>query len=643
MTERATDKFIYGLLENAGINYEPDGSSIKEVEEALKTASKRQTGRVGHPEFTAKIGDFFIVGEDKESISNQAKYIDESGSELDFDIEATTNYAENGALHYGCHIVRNTSFKKVFAFGCSGNEKHYRIRPIFIDENCRYKILKEVDNFENFNAENIDRYYHEQVLGEEPKEVRELKEILDYAKRLHEDLRNYGNLGDQEKPLVVSAILLALNEYKTPEAQQGFINTLTGDKVKTDGEKIYEAVEAHMKRVKVEPQVKLDKVISQFSIIKNRTLLSEINPQLQKTPLRHYAEYLKDYVIDYTKNNSPEDVLGRFYGEFMSYSGGDGQSLGVVLTPRHITELFCDLVDIKPTDKIFDPCCGTGGFLIAGMHHMLAQAGSAEQKDAIKKNQIYGIEIRENMFSVATTNMILRGDGKSNLICADFLKQNPLEYRHKGLTVGFMNPPYSQAKNKETAHLSEINFIQHLLECMADGARVVVIVPQSTMVGKTKEDKVIKEEILKHHTLEGVITLNKDTFYRVGTMACIAVFTAHQPHPANHYVKFINFEDDGYEVNKHIGLIETERAKEKRQHLLDCWHHNKDADTKFMVKSKITAEDEWLHSFYYFNDEIPSEADFDKAMADYLTFEFSMITHGRGYLFGAQEKGAENA
>lgn len=636
MTERKTDDFIFGLLRNAEIKYTPDGSDIKEVAIALATASKAKTGKVGHPEFTALVGEYLIVGENKKFIDRQGLYLDEGKTQLEEGVEATREYAENGALHYAKHIAANTSHKKIFAFGCSGDEKHYRIRPIFVDAKGNYKLLKEVDNFENFSAENIERYYHEQVLGEEPKEIKELKDILNRAKTLHEDLRNYGQLGDQEKPLVVSAILLALDDYETPEKQQAFIDTLTGDSIKTDGQKIHEAVEAHMKRVKVEPQVKLDKVISQFDIIKNRSILSAKNSFLGKTPLRYYAEYLKQYVIDYTKNNSPEDVLGRFYGEFMSYSGGDGQSLGVVLTPRHITEIFCDLIEIKPTDKLFDPCSGTGGFLVAGMHHMLEQANNDEQRHAIKKDQIFGIELREDMFSVATTNMILRGDGKSNLICEDFLAQDTAEWRAKGLSVAFMNPPYSQAKSKETAHLSEINFVSHLLDCMANEGRVVVIVPQSTMVGKTKEDKLIKAGILKKHTLEGVITLNKDTFYRVGTNACIAVFTAHKPHPKDKYVKFINFEDDGFEVNKHIGLIETERAKEKRQHLMDCWLLDKPAETRFMVKTKIKDDDEWLHSYYYFNDEIPTDIDFEKTMADYLTFEFSMIAHGRGYLFGLE-------
>ena len=144
-----------------------------------------------------------------------------------------------------------------------------------------------------------------------------------------------------------------------------------------------------------------------------------------------------------------------------------------------------------------------------------------------------------------------------------------------------------------------------------------------------------KNSILKHHTLEGVITLNKNTFYQIGVNPCIAVFTAGEPHPKDHICRFINFEDDGYEVSKHIGLLETSAAKDKRQHLLDVWR-GAEAPSKFCVRTAIEPDDEWLHAFYYFNDEIPTEADFERTMADYLTFEFNMITHGRGYLF---EKG----
>lgn len=623
--EKALDLFISKLLDSAEIKHSSDGSNIVEIHKALKTASKSGTKKVGHPEFVGISNDFIIVIEDKAELEKQANYNDEEETELATDTKSLKDFAENGALHYGKHIVENTSFRKVFAFGCSGDEKHHIIRPIFIDQNG-YKLLKPVENFENFSTENIEKYYREQVLEETPAETLELEEVLKKSAELHEALRNYGQLGDSEKPLVVSAILLALRE------DSNIANQLKGDNLKTDGKIIFDALSTHMTRVEVKPETKKEQVLAQFDIIKNRTLLNQIDERLEKTPLKYFTEFLQKNVYASVVANSTEDVLGRFYGEFIRYSGGDGQTLGVVLTPSHITEIFCNLIDLKPNDIVFDPCCGTGGFLIAAMHKMLEQA-KPEEVEIIKRDRIHGIEIREDMFSIATTNMILRGDGKSNLIKNDFLKRDIKSMRANNYTVGFINPPYSQAKGKDTAHLSEVHFIEHLLDGLADNGRCVIIVPQSTMVGKSKADKQVKKRILEKHTLEGVITLNKETFYGVGTNPCIAIFTAHKPHSEKKFCKFINYEDDGFTVRKHVGLVETERAKERKAHLLNCWLHDAPAETKFMVKTTIEPEDEWLHSFYYFNDEIPKAEDFETTIAEYLTFEFNMIMQGKEYLF----------
>lgn len=486
--------------------------------------------------------------------------------------------------------------------------------------------------------ENIDEYYRCEILQEPTDVEKTTEEILKDASTLHEDLRSYGQLTTEQKPLIVSGIMLALREI---EYKNFSIDNLVGDTTITDGQKIYDAIRANLNRANVTPDTKRDKLLSQFSVIKDNTKINTIEETLKKTPLRHYTEFLYKSIFKNIKyTNSSEDYLGRFYGEFMSYSGGDGQSLGIVLTPKHITELFCDLANIKPTDKVFDPCCGTAGFLIASMHKMVKLAGDDEvQIRRIKKEQLFGIELQAYMYTIATTNMILRGDGNSNLHNWDFLKQNPAQLQLKGYTVGMMNPPYSQG-TKADPSLYEINFTEHLLDSLTEGAKAVVIIPQSSVTGKTKEEQAIKENILKNHTLEGVITLHKDTFYGVGVNTCIAVFTAHIPHNKKHICKFINFEDDGFVVAKHVGLIETQSAKDKRQHLLDVWFDRTEAETRFCVKTTIEAEDEWLHSFYYFNDEIPSEKDFENTMADYLTFEFNMMTHGRGYLF--EEKGGSD-
>lgn len=623
-TEKVTDLFIAGLLNDAGIDFTPEKSNIKEVQEALNTASKRGTGSVGFPEYMGKSNDFIIVVEDKADTNKQAKYCELNDVRLDMTEDAVVNYAENGALHYAIHIVEKTNFKKVFAFGCSGNEKHHIIRPIFVTKN-QYQILDEVENFENFNEDNIERYYKEIVLNETPDEVIEIEKVLEKSKELNELLTSRGSLTDTEKPLVVSAILLALNENEDID------QNLIGDEISNDGNKISDAVCCNLQRIKVEQKV--EAIMHQFNFIKDRPNLNEIDESLGKTPLKYFTEYIKDKIFP-AISTTHEDILGYFYGEFIKYSGGDGQSLGIVLTPSHITELFCDLLEVTPQDKVFDPCCGTGSFLVSSMNRMINAVETEEEKNDIKQNNLHGIELKENMFSIATTNMILRGDGKTNLICADFFKQDPQELRENKYTVGMMNPPYSLRKNKETAHLSEIHFVKHLLDSLDDNARCGVIVPQSAMVGINKEDKVIKKLILKEHTLEGVITLNNDTtFYRVGVTPCIAIFKAHVPHPLEKRCKFIDFKDDGYYLAPHIGIIETPRALERREHLLQCWRDEKDSETKFMVKSQIKSDDEWLHSYFYFNDEVPDEEKFIETMNNYLSFEFDMVLKGNEYLF----------
>ena len=629
--EVKTDLWVYDLLKDAEIELDPQGSSIKEIDDALKTASKKGTGHVGFPEYVGVVKDFIIVIEDKPKTD---KHVFLDGSVISLETNAVVDYAMNGALFYAKHLAKNTTYKKIIAIGVSGDKKKHKISPIYVDDTDYYRELPDVESFISFNEKNIDEYYTREILKEDTNTEKELAEILKDAASLHEDLRNYGNLKDIDKPLVVSGILLALNEI---EKKSFSIDNLVGDTVETDGQKIYKAIESNLKRVNVQPQVKLDKILSQFSIIRDTQILNEINDTLGETPLKYYAKFLYEKIFKSIKyTSSSEDYLGRFYGEFMSYSGGDGQTLGIVLTPKHITELFCELLDLKPEDVVLDPCCGTAGFLIAAMHMMLKKAKDDTQKKHIRKEQLHGIELQPYMFTIATTNMILRGDGKSNLINENFLKQESDKLQLKSPTVGMMNPPYSQG-SKKNPDLYEICFTEHLLDSLVEGGRCAVIVPQSSMTGKTKEEQAVKENILKHHTLEGVITLNKDTFYGVGVMPCIAIFTAGEPHPANKECKFINFENDGYKVSPHIGLIETESAKDKKQHLLDVWFDRIEADTKFCVKTTIEATDEWLHSFYYFNDEIPTDADFDKTVGDYLSFEFSMIMQGRKYLFEEDE------
>lgn len=628
--EATVDLWVARQLDDNNIRYCPQGSEILEIDEALKSASKAGTGHLGKPEFTAVVDDFVIVIEDKADASRQVKT--EYGI-ISLDTSAVEKYAVNGALWYAKHIARNSSFKKVFAIGVSGDEKHRMITPLYVDDREAYKQLPDLETFVSFSPENIVEYYVTNVLGVDTRTEKATEELLQDAAKLHEYLRTYGTLKDQDKPLVVAGIMLALDEID----KGGFsIDTLKGDDVEgaRDGDKIIEAVRKRLKRSNVSPEAKRDTLLAEFSIIQTSFRLNTLNETLGKTPLKFYTEFLYERIFKRIKyQESSEDFIGRFYSEFMSYSGGDGQTLGIILTPRHITDLMCDLVAVEATDTVLDPTCGTGGFLISAMHRMIHEANGAAQIRDIKKKQLHGIELQSNMFATAVTNMILRDDGNANIVCGDFLAEAPTKLQLKGATVGLMNPPYSQG-TKDDPSQYELAFTKHLLDSLVTGARCAVIVPQSAMTGKSIAEKKIKAEILKHHTLNGVITCNTNTFYGVGTNPVIAVFTAHEPQDPDAEALFIDFKDDGYVVRQHIGLVAGKDALDKKQHLLDVWNGLDSAPSAFCVKSDVQADDEWLHSFYYFNDEVPTEADFDRAIADYLTFQVDMVGHGRGYLFG---------
>lgn len=347
-----TDLWVHEMLKEVEIRdkFSAQGSDIREINEALKSASKKGTGNAGFPEYVGVVKDFLILIEDKSSVDKHVRYTDE-GIIAD-DVKSNIDYAVNGALFYAKHLVEKVTYKKIIAIGISGSEKKHRITPIFVNERGEYTELPDIETLISFKENNIDEYYIREILQEDTNSEKETAEILKDAEKLHNDLRNYGNIEEKNKPLIVSGILLALREI---EHHNFSIDNLNGDRITTDGQKVYKAIEDNLRRANVSPEVKKDKLLSQFAVIRDTTKLNEVNETLGKTPIKYFTEFLYDSIYHNIRyQSSAEDYLGRFYGEFMSYSGGDGQNLGIVLTPKHITELFCDLVDIKPSDKVLE-------------------------------------------------------------------------------------------------------------------------------------------------------------------------------------------------------------------------------------------------------------------------------------------------
>jgi hypothetical protein len=639
---------VRDLLRDIGVTrpWEQDGGP-KWKRDALSGGSKSKTGKAeGKPEFVFVVDDFIVIVEDKKQARlTRFRKQDQVTTEFPY----RQDYALNGAIHYASAMMRNGVPHKrgIFAVGIGGDEHYHEIAVAYVGPGL-IKQLDDLDNLDVFAKDAIVEYHSVAVLGNKPQAEVRLDTVKAAASRLHEGMRNYGSVENDRKAPLVSAILLALEKpgFDIGDLRGSYDQNLPDD---WDGAKIYKAAHDYMLSKGFGPQQKIGTLLDQFAFIEKAPALNRVHSELGMTPLKWYAQILKSDVqrVVTDPSMSSFDVLGNFYHEFISYGGGDGNTLGIVLTPEHITTLMADLIDVGSGDWVLDPTAGTASFLIAAMHRMFKDAGDNDAvKESIRKKRLHGIELQDKLFAIGTTNMILRGDGKANFR-RDSIFDAPLhEMRDDrqdekgnwvsghGFTKVLLNPPYSQAKDKATQHLSELAFIVKALEFLNPGGRLAAIVPQSAMVGKTTNDKDRKVSLLKKHTLEAVITMNSETFADsgVGVHPVIVLFTAGRPHPPDAKVKFVNFQHDGYKVQMHRGLTDDGTAASRRKHLLEVLRGDAVDDTRFIVRSEITAQDEWCHSYFYFNDQPPSYDDFKTAVADYLTWQVSMGAHGRGEL-----------
>lgn len=173
--EVLTDFWVYELLKEANINLHPQGSNIKEIDNALKSASKAGSGKVGFPEYCGVVKDFLLIIENKADVSQHLKR--NNKEVICNEVPSIKNYAINGALFYGKHLAKNTLYKKIIAFGVSGNEKRHRITPIFINERGDFKELEDVETFTLFNKKTLTNITQKTYLKNKRQMKKQLKKF----------------------------------------------------------------------------------------------------------------------------------------------------------------------------------------------------------------------------------------------------------------------------------------------------------------------------------------------------------------------------------------------------------------------------------------------------------------------------------
>lgn len=622
--ERKTENLVRDSFRDLGY-YEPDNgitveeqkSEIEAVKNLLKQASKSKKGGAGYPEFLVcnfATPDFLIVVECKASLSDhgsqaipdiiQGKSVVE---DEETSVSRIQKYAEDGVLHYSSFLSKEFN---VIAVAVSGTASLSSKVSVFLhSKGAEYpKRLKSKASLEPIDKILPWADLIEHALFDPAVKNARITDLMAFAREMHDFMRDHASLTESEKPLLVSGTLIALmNSAFAASYGLQTVGNLPKEWLKV--------IQTQIAAANI-PQAKKDNMTQPYASISVHPVLSAPTTAYPKGPLNELVKRIHKKAAPFICANDGLDIIGQFYGEFLKYTGGDKKALGIVLTPRHVTELFALIANVNKKSTVVDICAGTGGFLISAMSEMMRGADAEEERNRIKSEGLIGVEQQPNMFALAASNMILRGDGKANLFqgsCFDSAIASAV--MEKAPDVGMLNPPFSQSD----ADLHELRFIQQMLTLLKEGGTGVAIVPMSCAIAPHK----IREELLREHTLEAVMSMPSELFYPVGVVCCIMVFTAHKPHAESKKKTWFGYwKDDGFVKTKHRGRIDQ---KGTWPALRDRWveaFRNREVHPGESVLKSVTANDEWCSEAYMETDYSKvSQADFESVVKNYAIFK----------------------
>lgn len=610
-----------------------------------------------------------------------------------------SKYAVDGALHYAKFLSKKYD---VIAIGVSGipNSKELKISTYYWEKNKEvFYGTKNIEKkfkgnikkttlkycygpFINIKLDNIQSYvWYQNFINKELKKIeREFNEERATASALELNVMlDAAGVNATIRAEVISGLLLALRDdifRKTYEDKE------IASKVLQDV--LRQAIERVIDDENIQGDFKKKVLKDEFKASFNQQDLLENNAE----QLRLVIEKLHTTVYPCMNGEYSVDIIGKFYHEFLSYAK-NSQNDGIKLTPSQITDLFCRLAKIKVTDVICDPCLGTGGFLISAMNKLYQLADEMDEKaineffkrrmkegkinqEDIKKmkadnkalfgisnltisdvkqyirgNQLVGCEKDNIMYTLGCSNMILRGDGKSNILLGDCMKKKT-EITNFNATVGLMNPPYSG-----TAY-EPLELVEFLLDCVQEDSNVVVIVP--TSCAHSNDNLELRNRILRKHTLLGVMSMSIDLFRGIAdAITCIMVFKSGKKHNFSKNVYFGNWKKDGYYWHSTRGMIpdrnKTRYPKTPEEYMEDwinSFENDDKNDDEYGIWRKLTlvypkidenmsddeknflkdgvCYDEWMWEYFKETDyNLITEEDFKKVVKDFMIFNLRQL------------------
>lgn len=568
-------------------------SENKLIDDLLSKASKRGTDKPGYPEFIIfdQKYNIVIVIEDKRDPKFHLY------EKMD---KRIADFAVNGALWYASFLKDTFD---VIAIGVSGST----IEEIQIDH---YVWKKGAETFSNLNLRKIQKIddYRNAVKKQEKniREVSEFKTLTLKAKEINEFLRDYLGVIENKRLYVLGSILYALEDpafkmaysaYNNNADLSVFLYQTIERKIKSSGLQNVQIIQDEL-RPAIEGLARVEKEGAK-SEYPNGTLLQLISD-------------VDSALYEYYKN-SELDLISIFFNVFLSYSTSGGSDLGIVLTPSHITKLFTRIAEVTAESKVLDPCAGTGGFLTSAWKQIsLDSKYTFTEKEAFRKNNLYGVEKDPSIYTIVSLNMFLNKDGRSHIYNNDCFSLKE-ELKSKECNVGFINPPYSDEV------YPEIGFVELMLDCLLPDSIGIAIVPVNAVSSRTKKHTgidAIKERILQKNRLLASIQMPGQLFYPKGTETIVLVFqTGHEHSGETWFAAY----DDGYKLIKQQKVRTPTEASEARQdELLAAYFERK--ETSFSFNKSVTASDQWVYTLYKDNNYSFGLQQLQTSVNDYVAY-----------------------
>lgn len=312
-------------------------------------------------------------------------------------------------------------------------------------------------------------------------------------------------------------------------------------------------------------------------IINNSALLDEA--------VKAIDEIFEDIKIQQNAGQQFQDTQGDVYEYLINEIGSSGKN-GQFRTPRHLIQFMCELIDPDWTDKICDPACGTGGFLVGAYQHILTKYTSPEEitedenglkrfkkygGDKISKQEVwdnlnektfFGFDVDQTMVRIGLMNLMLHGIKIPQIENTDTLsKKYDQIYQDGEYSVIMANPPFTgridktgmSDKLKIEGTQSELLFLIRISKMLRPGGKAAVIIPEGVLFGSSKNQKHTREILLKDNQLEAVISLPIGAFKPyTGVKTAILIFTkAEEGSQTWHTEKvwFYELKSDGYSLD----------------------------------------------------------------------------------------------